>query len=176
MKRVLRYIRGTTELGLFYKRESEENLVAFCDSDYAGDLEDRKSTSGHVFKMSNRLVAWSSKKQSMVTEAGFISTTVCAAQSIWMMCVLERLEIKQSKCIIFCDNSQRLNFRRILLCMVRVSIFTFDFTFFVRLANQGEVHCRTKDQLVDIMTKALNREVFVKLRERLGMCSIEEIN
>ncbi|XP_050878448.1 uncharacterized mitochondrial protein AtMg00810-like [Lathyrus oleraceus] len=40
VKRVLRYIRGTTELGMFYKRESEENLVAFCDSDYAGDLED----------------------------------------------------------------------------------------------------------------------------------------
>ncbi|XP_058788342.1 uncharacterized mitochondrial protein AtMg00810-like [Vicia villosa] len=53
VKRVLRYLRGTTELGLFYKREGEENLVAFCDSDYVGDLEDRKSTSGYVFKMSN---------------------------------------------------------------------------------------------------------------------------
>ncbi|KAI5435836.1 hypothetical protein KIW84_022315 [Lathyrus oleraceus] len=101
VKRVLRYIRGTTELGLFYKRESEENLVAFCDSDYPGDLEDRKSTSGYVFKMSNGLVAGSSKKQSVVslstTEAEFISAAVCAAQSIWMMRVFERLEIKQSR-------------------------------------------------------------------------------
>jgi len=74
VKRVLRYLKGTTALGLFYKRGG--NLVAFCDSDYAGDLEDRKSTSGYVFMMSNGLVAWSSKKQPVVslstTQAEFI--------------------------------------------------------------------------------------------------------
>lgn len=108
VKRILRYLRGTTELGLFYKREEEENLVASCDSYYAGDLEDRKSTSGYVFKMSNGLVVWSSKKHYVVllstTKAEFISAAACVAQRIWMMHVLERLRIKQSKCIILCDN------------------------------------------------------------------------
>lgn len=64
----------------------------------ARDLKDRKSTSGYVFKMSNGLVAWSSKKQPVVslstTEAEFISAAACAAQSIWMMHVLENLGIK----------------------------------------------------------------------------------
>jgi len=53
------------------------------------------------------------------------------------------------------------------------------FHFFRDLTNQGEVelvHCGTKDHLADIMTKALKLEVFMKLRERLGMCSIEAIN
>jgi len=43
VKRVLRYLKGTTKLGLFYKREGGNNLVAFCDSDYARDLEDKKT-------------------------------------------------------------------------------------------------------------------------------------
>ncbi|XP_050896137.1 secreted RxLR effector protein 161-like [Lathyrus oleraceus] len=112
VKRIQRYSRGTTELGLLYKREEEENLLASWDNYYARDLEDRKSTSEYVFKMSNGLVVWSSKKQYVVslstTEAEFISAAACAAQRIWMMHVLERLGIKQSKCIILCDNSSTI--------------------------------------------------------------------
>jgi len=61
-KGVLRCLRGTIDLGLFYKREGGENLIAYCDSNYVGDLDDRKHTSRYVFKMSNRIFAWSSKK------------------------------------------------------------------------------------------------------------------
>jgi hypothetical protein len=71
VKRVLCYIKGTTELGIFYKRGEEEKLVAYSDSDYTGDTEDRKSTSGYPFLLSSGAVAWSSKKQPVVT----LSTT-----------------------------------------------------------------------------------------------------
>ncbi|KAL6321945.1 hypothetical protein AAG906_035853 [Vitis piasezkii] len=50
-KRVLRYLRGTTNLGIFYKKGGNDKLVAFTDCDYAGDLEDRKSTSRYVFML-----------------------------------------------------------------------------------------------------------------------------
>jgi len=69
VKRILRYVKGTTDMGLFYTRETGENLIAYCDSDYAGDIEDRKSTSGYVFKMPNGVVAWSSKKQPVGSKA-----------------------------------------------------------------------------------------------------------
>ncbi|GKG22413.1 hypothetical protein Tco_0387716, partial [Tanacetum coccineum] len=46
MKRVLRYIKGTLELGIFYKRGGSKSLVAYSDSDYACDLDSRRSTSG----------------------------------------------------------------------------------------------------------------------------------
>ena len=48
-KRVLRYLKGTTGFGIFYKKGGDDELVAYTDSDYAGDLEDRESTSGCVF-------------------------------------------------------------------------------------------------------------------------------
>jgi hypothetical protein len=62
-KRVLRYLKGTTNLGIFYKKGGSDELIAFTDSDYADDLEDRKSTSRYVFMLSSGALLWSSKKQ-----------------------------------------------------------------------------------------------------------------
>ncbi|KAF5459331.1 hypothetical protein F2P56_023287 [Juglans regia] len=81
-KSVLRYLKGTTDFGIFYRKGGDGELVAYTDSDYAGDLEDRKSTSGYVFLLSSGTISWSSKKQPVVslstTEAEFIVATSCA--------------------------------------------------------------------------------------------------
>ena len=53
-KRILRYLKGTPSYGIFYKKGGAEYLFAFTDSDYAGDEEDSKSTSGYVFLLSSR--------------------------------------------------------------------------------------------------------------------------
>jgi hypothetical protein len=60
VKRALRYLKGTINFGIFYKKGGSESLVGYADSDY--DLEDQKSTSGYVFMLGSRAVAWSSKK------------------------------------------------------------------------------------------------------------------
>jgi hypothetical protein len=58
-KRILRYLKGTINLGMFYrKQENNLKLVAFTDSDYAGDLDDRRSTSGFVFKLGAGAISW----------------------------------------------------------------------------------------------------------------------
>ncbi|KAH7571430.1 hypothetical protein JRO89_XS04G0051400 [Xanthoceras sorbifolium] len=62
-KRVLRYLQGTTGFGIFYKKGGDDELVAYTDSDYAGDVENRKSTSGYGFLLSLGAISWSSKKQ-----------------------------------------------------------------------------------------------------------------
>ena len=58
-KRVLRYVKGTVNFGLFYKKGGTQELVGYTDSDYAGDQNDRKSTSGHVFVLNYSAVSWS---------------------------------------------------------------------------------------------------------------------
>lgn len=66
-KRILRYLKGTTKLEIFYKRgEGNMKLVDYIDSDYAGDLDDRKSNLGFVFMMASGAVSWASKKQPVV--------------------------------------------------------------------------------------------------------------
>lgn len=66
-KKIFRYLKGTVNYGLFYKKSERNVLVGFNDSDYASDLEDRKSTYGYVFLLSGVAVSWSSKKQPVVT-------------------------------------------------------------------------------------------------------------
>ncbi|XP_050232866.1 secreted RxLR effector protein 161-like [Mercurialis annua] len=183
VKRVLRYIKGTTELGIFYKRGGEEKLVAYSDSDYAGDVEDRKSTSGYVFLLSSGVVAWSSKKQPVVTlsttEAEFIAAASCACQSIWMRRILEKLGLQQSKCTdVFCDNSSTIKLSKNPVMHGRSKHIDVRFHFLRDLTMDGVVkleYCGSKDQLADIMTKPLTLEVFERLRELLGVCSAQRL-
>ncbi|KAL0546984.1 hypothetical protein IC582_016904 [Cucumis melo] len=94
-KRIFRYLQGTSEYGLFYKKSEKSSLVGLTDSDYAGDLGDRKSTFGYVFMMNSTAISWCSKKQSIVTlsttEAEFVVATVCTCQVIWLRKILEEL-------------------------------------------------------------------------------------
>ena len=112
-KRILRYLKGTTELGIAYKRGGEEEFMGFVNNDYAGDIDDRKSTSGYIFMLGTGPVSCSSKKQPVVTlstiEAEFIAATYYACQGVWLRRVLEKLGNIQSKCTtIFCDNSSAI--------------------------------------------------------------------
>ncbi|XP_062013804.1 secreted RxLR effector protein 161-like [Rosa rugosa] len=113
VKRVLRYLKGTVDLGILYKRNGNEKLEAYTDSDYAGDLDDRRSTSGYMFLLSTGAVSWSSKKQPVVTlsttEAEFIAAASCACQGIWMRRVLEKLGHAQNgSTTVYCDNSSTI--------------------------------------------------------------------
>ncbi|XP_015167265.1 uncharacterized mitochondrial protein AtMg00810-like [Solanum tuberosum] len=101
-KRVLRYLKGTVNYGVFYKRGAASELVGFTDSDYASDMEDSKSTSGYVFMMSGGVVAWSSRKQPIVTlsttEVEFVAAAACACQAIWMRRILKEIGYVQAAC------------------------------------------------------------------------------
>src|SRR4051812_39083963 len=66
VKRILRYLIGTTNVGLVYRRSEEYNLVEFCDADYAGDRIERKSTSGSCKFLGSHLISWYSKKQATI--------------------------------------------------------------------------------------------------------------
>lgn len=130
-KRVLRYLKGTTDFGIFYRKGGDDELIGYSDSDYAGDLEDRKSTSGYVFLLSSGAVSWSSKKQPVVslstTEAEFIAAASCACQAVWLKRVLENLDLVQGRTIIVrCDNSFAIKLSK---CMGEVSTLMCVFTF-----------------------------------------------
>ncbi|XP_061360745.1 secreted RxLR effector protein 161-like [Gastrolobium bilobum] len=98
-KRILRYLQGTRTFGIFYKKGVKSDLVGFTDSDYAGDQDDRKSTSGYVFMIGTGAISWASKKQPIFTlsstEAKFVAATACACQAIWLRRILEELHFKQ---------------------------------------------------------------------------------
>lgn len=180
LKRVLRYVKGTVNLGIFYKRRGDEMLLAYTDSDYAGDVNDRKSTSGYIFSLSGGAVSWTSKKQPVVTlsttEAEYIAAVTCATQGIWMRRVLDKLGHFQNCCItILCDNSSTIKLSRNPVLHGRSKHIDVRFHYLRDLTREGKVklvHCGSQDQIADIMTKPLKLDTFVKLRELLGVCEV----
>ena len=85
VKRVIRYVKGTVGYGLLYKKgESNSELIGYSDSDFAGDVGDRKSTSGHIFFLGEIGISWSSQKQSIVDLSSCEASTGAACQALWM--------------------------------------------------------------------------------------------
>ena len=66
VKRIFRYLKGTLNHGLLYSRNESTECVGFSDSDWGGDLDDRKSTSGYIFQLGGTAISWRSKKQTCV--------------------------------------------------------------------------------------------------------------
>jgi hypothetical protein len=88
VKRILRYQKGSTNLGLMYEKASKYTLSGFCDVDYAGDRIERKSTYGNSQFLGGNLVSWASKRQSTIAlstaEAEYISHSLCSTRMRWM--------------------------------------------------------------------------------------------
>ena len=88
VKRILRYLKHTSSIGLWYPKGPRFQLVGYSDSDYAGCKVDRKSTSGGCHLLGRSLVSWSSKKQNSVAlstaKAEYIAAGACCAQILYM--------------------------------------------------------------------------------------------
>jgi len=83
-KRILEYLKGTTNVGLWYPSHSPIHLIGYSDSDFAGCKLDRKSTSGTCHLLGSSLISWHSKKQACVAlstaEVEYIAAGSCCAQ------------------------------------------------------------------------------------------------
>ena len=89
LKCVLCYLKGTVKHGILYSQKGSNECVGFSDADWAGDINDRKST---IFQISGGAVSWKSKKQGCVAlstaEAEYIALSSAAHESIWLQQLL----------------------------------------------------------------------------------------
>ena len=89
VKRIFRYLRGTTHHGLLYSKGSESHdLIGYSDADWGGDDNDYKSTTGYLFQIGGTAVTWKSKKQSCVAlstaESEYMALSSAAQEAIWI--------------------------------------------------------------------------------------------
>ena len=88
MKKVLHYVRGTTGLMLIYRKLEPLEIEGYSDSDFAGDVDDRKSTSGYIFTLAKGAISWKSSKQSVTVSytmyAEFVACYEASGQVTWL--------------------------------------------------------------------------------------------
>ncbi|XP_050902735.1 uncharacterized mitochondrial protein AtMg00810-like [Lathyrus oleraceus] len=112
-KRIIRYIKGITNFDLHYYSYNNYEIIDYSDSDWSGDLDDRKSTTGFMFFMGDTTFTWMSNKQSIVTlstcEAEYNVATSCVYHAIYLRNLLKELKMPQEDHVEICvDNKSTL--------------------------------------------------------------------
>ena len=167
-KRILRYIKGTIEYGMFYSSSKKLELIGYSDSDWAGSYDDRKSTTGFVFYFGEATFTWSSKKQRIVAlsscEAEYIAASSSVCHAIWLRRLLQELHMPQEKSTkIYVDNKSTIALAKNPVYHERSKHIDTRFHFIRDHIKNKEVeihHVKTSEQVADILTKPLKFKIF----------------
>ena len=97
VKKALRYLQGTKGLMLTYRRSDSLHIEGYSDSDFAGDVDDRKSTSGYVFTLVGGAISWKNSKQTVIASstmyAEFVACYEAMEQVNWLKKFMPRLKV-----------------------------------------------------------------------------------
>ena len=153
-------------------------------SDFAGSLNDRKSTSGHVFHLGTNLISWASNKQPILSisfvEAEYVAATSASCQAVWLRRILKDMShTEKDPTPIFYDNTSAIALSKNHVFHKKRKHIDTRFHFIRELVNNGDIAlqlCGSQDQLADIFTKPLGKSVFDFQRQHLGIISIDVCN
>jgi hypothetical protein len=173
-KRVLRYLKGTPDFGLLFTK-GPICLHAFCDSDWAGDPADRRSTGGYGIFLGSSLISWHAKKQPVVsrssTEAEYRSLAVTTGELYWLRMLFRELQVPlQAPTHIWCDNMGAIALASNPIYHARTKHVEVDYHFIREKVLHKDIaisYLSTHDQLADIFTKGLTSARFLLLRDKL---------
>ncbi|KAJ9542601.1 hypothetical protein OSB04_029107 [Centaurea solstitialis] len=181
VKRILRYLKGTPNRGLWYPKESGFELVAFSDADHGGCQLDRKSTSGRVQFLGDKLVSWGSKKQHCVStstvEAEYVAAASCCSQVLWMRTQLRDYGYNFNHIPIYCDSKSAIAITCNPVQHTRTKHIDIRYHFIKDHVKRGTIELyfvNPEYQLADLFTKPLDEKRFNFLISKLGMFDPQE--
>ncbi len=177
VKRVLRYLKATLNYGLIFVAADDFVLKGYSDADWAGDVGERKSTSGYVFRLGNASISWKSKKQTVValstTEAEYIALCAATQEAVWLRRLLKDIHMEQvGSTLILEDNTGAIALSKNAKGHERSKHIDIKFHYTREAVSKGIVHvshCPTDSMLADVFTKGLAKPKFEGFRSSLGV-------
>ena len=182
VKRILAYLQETSTFGIRFGN-ARSDLTGFSDSDYAGNVDTRQSTSGFVFMLNGGPVAWSSRRQSCValstTEAEFIAACEATKEGVWLQRLVSGI-MPQVKIPfeLLCDNQSAIRLIKNPEFHQRSKHIAVRYHFIRDLHEAGTLtvrHISTDLQVADSFTKALPFPRFSNLRGNIGVLNVPPI-
>lgn len=176
VKRIFRYLRGTTNAKLRYTK-SGEGLMAYCDADWASEIDNRRSCSGYIIKLSGASICWLSKRQPIValssTEAEYIALSSTACELIWLKQLADELNKNIAKSItIFCDNQSTIKLAASDAYRPRTKHIDIRFHHIRELVENNVIKIEfvsTTENAADSLTKAVTAEKTQYCSEAMGL-------
>jgi hypothetical protein len=179
VKRILRYLKHTPSVGLWYPKGATFDLIGYSDSDYAECKIDRKSTSGGCHLLGRSLVSWTSKKQNTVAlstaEVEYIAAGACWTQILYMKQTLLDYGVVLEKVPLSCDNESAIKIANNPIQHSRTKHIDIRHHFLRDHVAKGDIileGVRSEDQLAEIFTKPLDKTRFCMLRNELNILDL----
>ncbi|KAG7578131.1 Zinc finger CCHC-type [Arabidopsis thaliana x Arabidopsis arenosa] len=182
LKQILRYLRGTLALGLFFTRGEKTKLVGYSDSSHNIDEDDGRSTTGHVFYFENCPITWCTQKQDTVAlsscEAEFMAATEASKQALWLQELLG--EVTGGSCekvTLLIDNKSAIALAKNPVFHGRSKHINKRYHFIRECVENEQIeveHVAGEEQRADILTKALGRIRFKEMRDLIGVQNVSE--
>jgi len=174
VKRIFRYLKGTANAKLIYTVDPKE-MIGYSDASYAGDKEDRKSTSGYVFIMNGGAICWRSKKQPIISlssmEAEYIALTSASKEGLWLSKLSNDLGNKgKNNVIIYEDNQSTIKTANNIINNERSKHIDVRYHFIREKIENKDItleYCPTNNMTADILTKPLGK--ILNTRHSIGM-------
>jgi len=165
VKRIFRYLKGTSTVKLEFSRDNNKELSGYCDADWANDLENRRSISGFVFKFGGGAVSWSSKKQSTVAlstmEAEYMAISSATQEALWLRALLSEFipEYENRTIPIFSDSKSAICLASTSSYHARSKHIDVKYHFVKEKTNDKSVklqYLNSKEMPADFLTKPVN--------------------
>ena len=177
VKRILRYVKGTADIGLKIKQSSSWLISAFSDADWAGCLDDRKSTGGFAVFLGSNLISWSARKQATVsrssTEAEYKAMGNATAEVMWIQTLLDELNIACPRTArLWCDNMGAKYLSSNPVFHARTKHIEVDYHFIRDRVLQKRLDVQfisTNDQVADGFTKPLTQQKLEEFKCNLNL-------
>ncbi|KAJ9562186.1 LOW QUALITY PROTEIN: hypothetical protein OSB04_007346 [Centaurea solstitialis] len=178
VKRILRYLKGTPDFGLWYPKDSGFELIAYTNSDHAGCKLNRKSTSGACQFLGDKLVSWSSRKQNCVSlstaEAEYAPLLLCS-QVLWMKTQLADFGYTMHRIPIYCDSKSAIQITANPVQHSRTKHIDIRYHFIKDHVEKGNIELyfvESDYQLADLFTKPFDEKRHFFLLSKLGMLDL----
>ena len=179
-KRVLRYLKGTQDLGIKYTQVDDFSLIGYSDSDFDGDKETGVSTSGYAMSLGLGAVSWRSRKQSVpadsTTEAEYMAAAEATKEIVWLRKILEDLQVKQVQSTpLMIDNTSAIKLAKNQKFHDRTKHINTKYHLIRHHVEAKTIHlchCSTNEKIANNFTKALGREKLERFRTMLGLTNI----